>query len=661
MKPNSVKIFIFTSLFLLTFVHLITGQDKNWRPVTPEELSAKAPVVEADADAEAIFWEVRIDDSSSSLAMKHYVRVKIFTDHGREQFSKYDILYSKIAKIKDVDARVTKPDGTVVVLNRDDVIDRDIVKSNGVKLKAKSFALPGLVVGSVLEYRYSEVLDGKSANMPLIFQREIPIRNMSFYVKPYAGGLPLKYISFNPGGNRFEQDKNGFYRATMTNVPAFHEEPNMLPVNEVRSWMYIYYQNASVNNAQEYWKNIGKAVYEASNNTLKPNDEVKSVTEQVIAGATNDDEKLHKIFDYVKTQIKNLSYSSNVTEDEWKIARKSKNAGDVLKAKLGGSGDLDTLFGSMARAAGFDARVALSGDRSEMFFDQTVTNFSLMLGSSSIAVKAGDDWRFFSPAEYYTPYGMLGWVEEEQDALITDPKDAIWKKIPLTPAERSIEKRSGKFVLHDDGSLDGEGRIEYLGHRSSMMKQLNRGDSDAEKEKTLKGIIKEKILGTVEVEKFTIENADDPEKPFAYTFKIRVPDYGSKTGKRLFFQPNIFERNSKPKFAASNRKYEIYFNYPYAEQDDLTIEMPAEYSLEGADVPAPIRDQQGIGDHKTTIQVTGDGRTLIYKRKFSFGNGGFIRFPVVSYPVIKTMFEQFNKANVHQLTLKQKSSPQAKP
>jgi hypothetical protein len=31
------------------------------------ELAAKTPVVEADADAEAIFWEVRIDDSSRRI------------------------------------------------------------------------------------------------------------------------------------------------------------------------------------------------------------------------------------------------------------------------------------------------------------------------------------------------------------------------------------------------------------------------------------------------------------------------------------------------------------------------------------------------------------------------------------------------------------------
>ncbi len=68
------------------------GGDNEWRPVSAEELAMKTPKVDPDADAEAIFWEVRVDDSSpDELALKHYVRVKIFTGRGREKYSKIDI------------------------------------------------------------------------------------------------------------------------------------------------------------------------------------------------------------------------------------------------------------------------------------------------------------------------------------------------------------------------------------------------------------------------------------------------------------------------------------------------------------------------------------------------------------------------------------------
>jgi hypothetical protein len=102
---------------------------------------------------------------------------------------------------------------------------------------------------------------------------------------------------------------------------------------------------------------------------------------------------------------------------------------------------------------------------------------------------------------------------------------------------------------------------------------------------------------------------------------------------------------------AADRKYEVYIDYPWSEKDDITIEMPAGFTLENADSPAPIKDKQGVASHEVKMSVKGN--TLVYKREFSFGNGGYIRFPVSTYSVIKQFFELFNKADVHQLTLRQ--------
>ena len=650
-KPLTVAA---TMCALWLFAQAVLGQDKDWRQVSADDLSSKTPVVEPGADAEAIFWEVRVDDSSTDgLTLKHYVRVKIFTEKGRDEFSKYDIPFLKGSRIKDVEARVTKPDGSIVFLNKEDVLEREIVRASGVKIKAKTFALPGLEVGSVVEYRYKEVIENAEANMRLVFQHDIPVRTISYYVKPFSGSRAMYYQAFNVGNTKFEKDSGGFYRATMNNVPAFREEPNMLPEDDVKSWIYIYYAAQMPRSADEYWKNISRAFYEISKSSYKLNDDVKRAAEQAIAGATTDDEKLKRLYDYARNQIKNISYAPHVSDDDRKKVKDSKTPGDTLKLKMGSSGDIDSLFGAMAKAVGYDVRPALSGNRSELIFDPTIPNVSLMLGSSSIAVKVGDNWRLFSPGEYYSPYGMMGWVEEGQQALITDSKDLIWQQIPLAPAEKSRAIRTGKFKLLEDGTLVGEARFEYTGHWAESEKERNFGDSDAEMEMTLKNLISQKISSTAEVESFTIENANDPDKPFTYTFKIRVPGYALKTGKRLFFQPNVFERSSHPLFTANDRQYDVYIDYPYSYLDDITMEFPDGYSLENADAPAPIKDPQGIGSHTVSMGVTKDGKTLIYKRNFSFGNGGFLRFPVQAYPAVKRLFEAFNKADVHQLTLRQ--------
>jgi hypothetical protein len=72
---------------LCTFVQAFAGGD-DWRAIDPAELASKTPVVEKDADAEALFWEVHVSDevegSTVRTVLTHYIRIKIFTERGRE-------------------------------------------------------------------------------------------------------------------------------------------------------------------------------------------------------------------------------------------------------------------------------------------------------------------------------------------------------------------------------------------------------------------------------------------------------------------------------------------------------------------------------------------------------------------------------------------------
>jgi hypothetical protein len=108
-------------LFLVCvgFLFPTTSFADDWRPVDPADLALKAPLVEKDADAEAIFWEVRVDDSVlEELSLRNYVRIKVFTDRGKESQSKVDLPYAGSNRIKDIAARVIKADGTIVELKK---------------------------------------------------------------------------------------------------------------------------------------------------------------------------------------------------------------------------------------------------------------------------------------------------------------------------------------------------------------------------------------------------------------------------------------------------------------------------------------------------------------------------------------------------------------
>ena len=142
-----------TPLYLLVFLLALSALewrparagDGDWKPVDPAHLALKQPVVERDADAEAIFWEVKADDGGEQdFVLAHYIRVKIFTERGRESQSTVELPYWSGTSIKDVAARTIKPSGEIAELKKSDVFDKTLVKAGGLKIKAKTFALPGV-------------------------------------------------------------------------------------------------------------------------------------------------------------------------------------------------------------------------------------------------------------------------------------------------------------------------------------------------------------------------------------------------------------------------------------------------------------------------------------------------------------------------------------
>ncbi len=46
--------------FIITFCLIPAFAQVQWRPVLPAELVMKTPQVEPDANADAIFWEIRL-------------------------------------------------------------------------------------------------------------------------------------------------------------------------------------------------------------------------------------------------------------------------------------------------------------------------------------------------------------------------------------------------------------------------------------------------------------------------------------------------------------------------------------------------------------------------------------------------------------------------
>jgi hypothetical protein len=135
------------------------------------------------------------------------------------------------------------------------------------------------------------------------------------------------------------------------------------------------------------------------------------------------------------------------------------------------------------------------------------------------------------------------------------------------------------------------------------------------------------------------------------THKVSVPGYATRTGKRILLQPAFFERNISSRFTESKRKWDLYFEYGWTEDDQVTIELPDGWELDQPVAPVST-NINGIGAYSVKVLKTADGRKLMYERKFDWGRGMNLLIPAKSYDTLKKVFDFVQEQDSYTISLK---------
>ena len=288
-------------------------------------------------------------------------------------------------------------------------------------------------------------------------------------------------------------------------------------------------------------------------------------------------------------------------------------------------------------------------NRGDTFFDRRRPT-TYFIENFSVAVKAGEKWLFFDPTSQYLEPGMLRWEEEGQQALVSDPKEGFWAPTDHLEPARSMRHRRGTFKLLPNGTLEGSVEYTYTGHTGRSQKLRFAEMTSAQQEEDWKKSLVER-LSTAEMSGFEMKNVDDPSKPATAKHNVTVPGYATRTGKRVLFQPAFFERNVGPRFTESSRKWDLYFEHPWSEDDEVTIELPEGWEL---DQPvAPVSSKiANVGEYSVTVLKSNDGRSVVYRRKFEWGRGMMLLLPAKSYESLKKVFDFIQEQDSYTISLK---------
>lgn len=639
------------------------GPDAFWLPVTEAEKQMNAPVVEKDAGAEAIFWRVFVTDEfrgqDLQRVLHHYVRLKVFSEKGKEKASTVEIEFGRNARIMGVTGRTIKPDGAIAELTKDAVHTRDVVKVSGLRRKAVSFAMPAVEPGAIVEYRWQEIRDDPNVMyMRLQFQREVPVQKVTYFVKPLSReyGFTLGVQPFNARLSPLTQEMSGYSSTFLENVPAFYEEPMAPGEATFRPWALLYYHKGEKRVPEKYWQNVGKKQYMWMKTGLKMNSELKQTATQAVEGAASDEEKALRLMRYLRSNLKDF-FGRDVSDAERSKIRKqwehrARTAKEILESGIAYADEMNLLFASMAANVGLEARPALVANQSDMPFAPALV-YDHFLPRVDMAVKIGGAWRVYDVSQRLLPPDMLSWQEEGSTVLITDPKEPQFVQTrPADPAASTVERKA-KLALDASGTVEGDVEEEWTGHKGAGRREDLADESDARRLEEIKEAAL-RVFPSAEVSGVQVENVDNAQEPLKIKYHIKVPGYAQRTGKRILLPPLYFQRGEKPLFPAAERRHNIQFRYAWREKDDVTIQLPAGFELEKPDGPPPLQ-LGAVGHYNVQLQLRGSGE-LVAQREFVFGKEGRLVLFREAYPQVKGAFDTIHDRDQYILALRQRAA-----
>jgi hypothetical protein len=626
------------------------------QPVSPDELKMTSEPLAPGAPAIILYRQVDRDDNVHTPHEDNYYRIKILTEEGRKHADIEIPFFKQNQNIVAVKARTIRPDGSIANFDGK-VFEKELVKGKfegqQIKYLAKTFTLPDVQVGSILEYSYTiDYGEFMLNDSHWMLSDELFTKKAQFTLKPfndsYYGNYSLRWSWHSlPSGSVPQLGPTGVVRMEASNIPGFQEERFMPPPNELKARVdFIYEEGIGEKGEANYWKHVGKTRNGQLESIVGKRNAMQQAVGQIVSPTDSQEVKLRKIYDRV-LQFRNTTFEVEKTEQEKKRAKEKTvetvNVEDIWKRGYGDSVQLAWLFLGLVRAAGFEAYGCWVSDRARYFFSPT-TMESSKLNTNVVLVKLNGKDLYLDPGVQFTPFGLLTWSETGVAGLRLDKDGGTWIQTTLPQASESRIERVGKLKLSDTGDLEGTVTITSTGLMAMYHRLEKRHADEVERKKYLEDWLKSQIEAGTELELTNKPDWTSAEAPLVAEFTLKIPGWASGAGKRVMIPAAIFTAGEKGIFEHADRVFPIYFEYPHEKADDVTVELPPGWQV--SSVP-PAQDKDG---HVIlyTLKVEKGSGTLRLTRKLTID---VLMLEPKYYPALRNFFQAVRTGDGEQVVL----------
>jgi uncharacterized protein DUF3857/transglutaminase superfamily protein len=619
----------------------------SFRPVLDEELKMTSEPLAPGAPAVILYRQVDRDDSGVDTYEDDYFRIKILTEQGRK-YANIEIPYFKgdAASVRGIKARTIRPDGSIVDFEGQ-VYEKPIVKAKGVRYMAKTFTLPEVQVGSIIEYYYTVNLPSHYIfDSHWILSEELFTKTANFSLKPNSRfTCRWRWLRPPQGGEELKEGADHVFRLKARNIPAFHAEDFMPPADELKSRVdFTYSLGPAEKSPADFWKRKGKELNGKVESFAGKRKTMEEAVAQIVSPGDTPETKLQKIYARVQ-QIRNTSYEVRKTEQE-KKHENEKDAGnveDVWRRGYGTGAQLTWLFLALARSAGLEAYPIVLSERRHYFFIPEFMDAE-KLDANVVLVKLNGKEIYCDPGGAFTPFGLLQWPETGVSALRLDKDGGTWITTALPKSSVSRIEHKANLILNETGDLEGQLAIIFTGLEAMRLRVDQRHADEADRKKFLEDLAREHIPAAAEVELNNKPDWSSSSQDFVAQYTLKVPGWIMGAGRRALFPVGVFSAAEKRVFDSATRTHPIYFEFPFARQDDISITLPVGWQV--SSLP-PAQDRSGP-TVSYAIKAENDHGTLHLTRKLTID---LLLVEAKYYDVLRNFFQMVRSGDEEQVLL----------
>lgn len=493
-------------------------------------------------------------------------RIKIFNERGRSFASKSISYREGYQKVKILFANTIKPDGRIIPLDNNDIIDSSEYAGYEfyTDIKVKKFTMPAVEDGCIIELAYEihnlkPVLAFDYANI-FFLKNFFPMEeDIIEIVMP--SGIELKYRNYKTDiiPRILADGHKTRYIFTSLKQKEIIPESRMPSLFDRDTFPQIYFWTL------DNWDVISKWYVNLIQEQMSPDNELEIFTRQLIEGKNSDEDKINAIFNFVSQNIRYIAVLLGPH------TYKPHPAHEIFKKRYGDCKDKTTLLLTMLKIAGIEGIPALVPANGK-YFDDSIP--SLMAFNHVIAVVPLKDKYYWLDATNETAsYDSPPFVLPTKIFLINQDGSYRFITPPALNDKKDYYKSDMKYDINDEGNANIDYTYEFHGKAAEAIRYTFKYSPPEQRKKFFQD-------RGLEVKDLTLSSFTDTRTPFVIKLSGTLKNLAQVLDEETMVLSNVIALDAyRDITAASERQYPISLSQSLFSIENSSYKFPRGFKI----------------------------------------------------------------------------------